>query len=62
MNKVQEFLAKAKANAQNKAIEMAKIELSVWDKNHESELIQNHGFTQSSLMSRKKQLNLIANG
>lgn len=62
MKNVQEFLAKAKENAQNKAIEMAKIELSVWDKNHETELIQNHGFTQSSLISRKKHLNSIANG
>jgi hypothetical protein len=56
MSIVQQFLAKQKQIAENKAIEMAKLELSVWNQNHESELKSSFGFTDKTLAQRKKQL------
>jgi hypothetical protein len=60
MNKVQEFLAKAQENAKNKAVEMAKLELSIWDKNHETELKSQFGFSEIKIRNRKKELKSIA--
>ncbi len=62
MTKIQEFLAKAQENAKSKAVDMAKLELSVWDKKHETELSENFGFNQAKLNARKKQLTYIVNG
>jgi hypothetical protein len=56
MSIVEQFLAKQKQIAENKAVEMAKLELSVWNQNHESELKVNFGFTDKALAQRKKQL------
>jgi len=56
MSIVEQFLAKQKQIAENKAIEMAKLELSVWNQNHELELKSNFGFTDKTLAQRKKQL------
>ena len=53
---VKDFLAQAKANAITKGKEMAKIELSVWDSNHEAQLKQFHGFTDTTLAKRKSKL------
>ena len=56
MSTVEQFLAKQKQIAENKATEMAKLGLSVWNQNHESELKANFGFTDKTLAQRKKQL------
>lgn len=45
-----------KAKAEQKAKQMNQLELSIWDANHESELINHFGFTEKTLAERKKQL------
>lgn len=49
--------ARVKRNAENKAIEMAKIQLSVWNKKFESELIKYEGYTKDELKKMKKNFN-----
>ena len=51
-----EFLQAMKAKAEQKAKQMAELELSVWDSKHESELINNFGFSKASLANRKLEL------
>ena len=58
---VQQFMEQAKTNAKAKAIQMAKLELSIWDANHELQLKQFHGFTETTLQKRKQQLTLNNN-
>jgi hypothetical protein len=53
---VQEFLKQAKANAITKGKEMAKLELTIWNEKHETELKKFHGFTDATLSQRKLQL------
>lgn len=55
------FLQQMKNKAEAKAKQMAALELSVWDNNHENELKQHFGFTDAKLIQRKKQLKKAAN-
>lgn len=55
------FLQQMKNKAEAKAKQMAALELSVWDENHERELKQYFGFTDAKLTQRKKQLKKAAN-
>jgi hypothetical protein len=50
------FLLKMKIKAEAKAREMAALELSIWDRNHEKELKTNFGFTDKQLIERKQEL------
>jgi hypothetical protein len=56
-----EFLNQMAIKAKTKAIEMAGLELSIWNEKHETGLKENFGFTDSSLRKRKQELqNLIS--
>ncbi len=50
------FLEEMKVKAEAKAVQMAKLELSVWNDGHEQELKQHFGFNDKSLAARKRQL------
>jgi hypothetical protein len=50
------FLAETKKKCEATARKMNKIELSIWDAQHEKELKENYGFTDKSLKARKQQL------
>jgi hypothetical protein len=56
-----DFMAIAKAKAEKKAKEMAAIELSCWNNNHESELKEWFGFTDKLLLDRKEELSTLVN-
>lgn len=45
-----------KAKCQDKARELAALELSVWDANHEQQLIRHFGYTPKSVATRKREL------
>jgi hypothetical protein len=60
MANVQTFLDQAKKKAETKAAEMAKLELSVWNSNHTSELKNHFGFSDKALAERKTNLLKLA--
>ncbi len=53
------FLEQMRINAEKKAIQMAAIELANWSAQHESELIQNFGFTAATVADRKANLQTL---
>lgn len=53
---VQDFLQQVKLNAEKKAKEMAALELSVWNEEHEKGLVENFGFTAKQAKERKTEL------
>lgn len=57
---INQFLQQMKAKAEHKAKQMAALELSVWNSDHESQLKQNFGFTDKTLAIRKKELQKTA--
>lgn len=59
-SKVANFLEQMKINAQDKAKQMAKLELSVWDDKHEADLKADFGFDDQTVADRKKELTLQA--
>lgn len=56
MSRVADFLQQTKANGEAKSKQMAGIELSVWDNQHEHELKEHFGFNDKSLQKRKTEL------
>lgn len=53
---VKTFLEQMKSKCESKAVDMARLELTVWDTSHETELKNNFGFTDTKLAARKKEL------
>lgn len=60
MKTVEIFLAETKAKCEATAKRMAKLELSVWDNQHETDLVSDFGFTKKTVSERKNQLLDIA--
>lgn len=53
-----DFLQTIKKKCEAKNKEMAALELSVWDTNHEKELKEIFGFNDAKLKARKKDLQI----
>ena len=53
------FLEQMRINAEKKAAQMAAIELANWNAQHEAELIQNFGFTATTVSDRKSNLQTL---
>ncbi len=58
---IQKFLAQQKAVCEQKAIQIARLELSIWDSNHEQQLKSYFKFSGKAIQKRKAELFALTN-